>query len=165
MKNPEHSLSDDIHPGSTAGAYGFTAIEVRAILAAVVIAALLFGARGLRDHSETMVPQWITQEVEIVPVASYAADLETHPSGTNTDFNTLAADERININTATRDDLMRLPGIGPKLADRIIAYRIDAGTFQSLNDLKNVRGIGAKKAAAIGGSITFTSATLGADTP
>ena len=159
-----------MRPGNTAGAYGFTSVEVRAILAAVVIAALMFGARGLRDHSDTMVPQWISQEVEATPVASYAADLKTPPSGAAADHNTLADDERININTATRDDLMRLPGIGPKLADRIIAYRSDTGLFRSFADLKNVRGIGAKKAAAIGGSITFTSGphpspTPGADLP
>ena len=52
---------------------------------------------------------------------------------------------RINVNTATKIQLMELPGIGSTLAERIIAYRAEHGLFQSTDDLMNVEGIGKKK--------------------
>ncbi len=48
----------------------------------------------------------------------------------------------ININTATQQELMSLSGIGEVYAQRIVDYRTANGDFQSLEDLKNVSGIG-----------------------
>lgn len=50
--------------------------------------------------------------------------------------------ERIDINTATSDELTRLEGIGDVLAKRIITYRNSKGVFKSVDDIKNVTGIG-----------------------
>jgi len=50
----------------------------------------------------------------------------------------------ININTATADQLDALPGIGAKLAARIVDYRQKNGGFKKLEDLMNVQGIGEK---------------------
>lgn len=50
--------------------------------------------------------------------------------------------QRININTAESWLLQALPGIGETLAQRIIAYRTEKGPFLSIEDLKNVEGIG-----------------------
>lgn len=58
-------------------------------------------------------------------------------------------DYRIDINEATKIQLMELPGIGDLIAERIIAYREANGPFQSINDLLNVRGIGEKKLQAV----------------
>ena len=50
--------------------------------------------------------------------------------------------DRININTATLDQLDTLPGIGPSLAQAIIDYRREEGDFQRTDDVTKVSGIG-----------------------
>ena len=54
-----------------------------------------------------------------------------------------------NINTASADDLEKLPGIGPALAERIISHRQANGPFASLDDLTDVPGIGKAKLEAL----------------
>lgn len=50
----------------------------------------------------------------------------------------------ININTATQGRLELLPGIGPALAARIVAYRDEHGPFASVDELDRVKGIGSR---------------------
>ena len=64
-------------------------------------------------------------------------------------------DGKISINQATKEQLEKLPGVGESLAERIIAYRQEQGKFQSVEDLKNVSGIGEKKYAALAGMISL----------
>jgi competence protein ComEA len=51
---------------------------------------------------------------------------------------------KIPINSVWTAELEVLPGIGPALADRIVAYREKHGDFKTIEDLKNVKGIGDK---------------------
>ena len=51
----------------------------------------------------------------------------------------------VNINTATLEQLDTLPGVGEATANKIITYREENGGFKSIEDLKNVKGIGDKK--------------------
>ncbi|WP_053083671.1 helix-hairpin-helix domain-containing protein [Rubeoparvulum massiliense] len=62
--------------------------------------------------------------------------------------------ELININTASKEELMRLPGIGESKAQTIIQYREEHGRFQSVDDLLQVSGIGAKTLAKFRDQIT-----------
>ena len=55
----------------------------------------------------------------------------------------------ININTATQTELEELPGIGPSLASRIVEHRNKNGKFKTIEDIKNVTGIGDSKFAKI----------------
>lgn len=55
------------------------------------------------------------------------------------------AQQLLNINTATVEQLQQLPGIGEKIAERIVKYREKNGPFSKVEDLLNVKGIGEKK--------------------
>jgi competence protein ComEA len=60
----------------------------------------------------------------------------------------------INLNTATADQLDALPGIGPVLAQRILDWRTEHGRFVSVDQLRQVSGIGEAKFADIRGLVT-----------
>jgi competence protein ComEA len=51
----------------------------------------------------------------------------------------------INLNTAKTEEFMELPGIGEKLAERIVDYRRAHGRFRTIEDLREVKGIGKKR--------------------
>jgi len=53
--------------------------------------------------------------------------------------------EQINVNTATIEELMRLPGIGPTLAARIVEYRTKHGFFKRPQEIIIVRGMSARR--------------------
>ena len=77
------------------------------------------------------------------------------PKGPETaDGMPIPGDGKININTATRSELMDLPGIGGVLADRIIEYRNKNGAFAKTDDITKVSGIGVKKYEAMRDLIT-----------
>ncbi len=52
-----------------------------------------------------------------------------------------ASDGRVNLNTASKEELMTLSGIGEVKADAIIRYREEHGSFQSVEDIKKIEGI------------------------
>lgn len=53
-----------------------------------------------------------------------------------------SVEARIDLNAASRWELMSLPGVGETIADRIIAYRTEHGGFEAVEELMEVRGIG-----------------------
>lgn len=60
----------------------------------------------------------------------------------------------VNINTANLSELLELPGIGSSTAQKIINYRTENGSFNSIEDIKNVSGIGDSKFENIKNYIT-----------
>ena len=63
----------------------------------------------------------------------------------------------VNINTATKEELDALPGIGPVKAQAILDYRKTHGSFKSVEELKDVKGIGAKRYEKLKGELTVSA--------
>lgn len=85
----------------------------------------------INDHNKVeVIYEYIEKECEC-PVISNDACLE----------NDNKSDKLININQATKEDLLTLSGIGDAKANSIIEYRINNGEFSKIEDIKNVSGI------------------------
>ncbi|MFN3763823.1 MAG: helix-hairpin-helix domain-containing protein [Anaerolineae bacterium] len=98
-------------------------------------------ARELQDQQHVYVPR--RGEENLIPPISEGVPAPTAP-----------ARLRININTATAEELQQLPRVGPGLAQRIVAYREMYGPFKAPEDLMRVSGIGESIFAAIRDYIT-----------
>ena len=70
-------------------------------------------------------------------------------------FAAFAAD-KININTASADELQLLNGVGPSTANAIVEYREQNRAFANVEDLANIKGIGEKKVANIAENVTVS---------
>ena len=63
--------------------------------------------------------------------------------------------ETIHLNQANAEQLQALPGVGPALSERIISYRDEHGPFSSVDQLAEVKGIGAAKLARLKDQLTI----------
>ena len=79
---------------------------------------------------------------------------EAKESGGETDSADYEEEGKVNINTADSVLLQSIPGIGPSKAERIIEYRQSNGRFKSIDDIKNISGIGNKTFESIKEYIT-----------
>ncbi|EMT47081.1 helix-hairpin-helix domain-containing protein [Anoxybacillus flavithermus] len=77
----------------------------------------------------------------VIYVPKKGEEITTEAATTN---DASRSSEKININTATAEQLQTLDGIGPAKASAIIAYREEHGPFQKVEDLLHVSGIGQK---------------------
>ena len=71
----------------------------------------------------------------------------------------------LNLNTATKEELIALPGIGPAKAQAILDYRNAHGAFKSVEELKDVKGIGAKRFEKLKGELTVVASPKNAARP
>ena len=67
------------------------------------------------------------------------------------------AGSTINLNTASAADFENLPGIGAKMAERIVEYRQKNGPFKKIEDLMNVKGIGERNFLKLKARLTVSS--------
>ena len=85
-------------------------------------------------------------------ITKYIFQTDSVADGTTKD--NAPIDLKIDINTATAEELTQLPGIGPLIANKIVAYRTENGNFRAVEDLKKVNGIGDSRLADIMDYIT-----------
>lgn len=97
----------------------------------------------LQDGEKLYVPSINDTEEKVYVTAENGENVIIEGAG-----NTDKVDEKketVNINTATKEELMTLPGVGESTAIKIIDYRKSNGKFQKIEDIKNVPGIGDSK--------------------
>ncbi|HHU6749579.1 TPA: helix-hairpin-helix domain-containing protein [Staphylococcus pseudintermedius] len=82
---------------------------------------------------------YIPSQGEVVPSNSSHVSQQAHTSAASTSQNI-----SVNLNTADEKELTQIPGIGPSKAQTIIKHREENGPFQSVENLKDVKGIGEK---------------------
>ncbi|WP_246052178.1 ComEA family DNA-binding protein [Desulfobotulus mexicanus] len=70
----------------------------------------------------------------------------------------IAQSAKVNINTASVEELMQIKGIGKVYAERIVSYRESNGSFGSIEDLQNINGIGPKTIERIKDFVTVSEA-------
>lgn len=110
-------------------------------------------AAKIRDGQQIDVPE-IRQTLDVgqrLPASS--ATVPSVPPQPSIKRSAPSDGARININTATSQELQTLRGIGPAMARRIIEYRQTYGGFSTVDDLTNVKGIGEKTLEKIRDSI------------
>jgi competence ComEA-like helix-hairpin-helix protein len=136
-----------------AGAFGFSRPEIIVLSVVAVIVIALSVMQWMQRREAANVPAWTVEDILIdtLQVEAAVAATQGDQSGRDRPDHTT-----IDVNIASRPELMRLPGIGAVLADRIIAARDQNGPFKSLVDLQRVYGIGPRKAAALAGWVRFT---------
>ncbi len=117
--------------------------KISVLLAAVTVLFVGF-TLGLfvgRNSGSGAVTLAVSPQMQTAPTTAATAAAETVPEET--------VSFPVNINTADADTLTALPGIGRVLAERIVAYRRQNGSFRAIEEITKVEGIGEKKAEAI----------------
>lgn len=95
------------------------------------------------------------QTANSAAASSPSASASASASSVSSSASGAASGDLINLNTATASDLQKLNGIGEKKAEQIIAYRQEKGSFKSIDELKEVSGIGDKTFVAIKDQLTI----------
>ena len=107
----------------------------------------------IEDGTQIYIPR-INENLNQVELISGEAGHSIIVTNTKTQDNENQQNSKVNINTANKEKLETLPGIGETTAQKIIDYREQNGKFNKIEDLKNVSGIGEAKFNSLKDKIT-----------
>lgn len=143
-----------VHVGGAVAAPGLYELTEGSRLQAAIDAAGGF-AEGANTDALNLARTVADGEQIIVPVlaASESADSSSSSNVAAAAGSGATASDKVNINTATSEQLQTLKGVGPSMAQKIIDDRTANGPYKTIEDVKRVSGIGDKKYAAISASI------------
>ncbi|MGH1366214.1 MAG: ComEA family DNA-binding protein [Calditrichia bacterium] len=142
----------------------FSQSQQRALFFAVLLFILSIGARTLWHYKSSSAShdfsafhaRYLTKLTEIRHAEKLdSLTLLAASEETKTHRNISVTAQKVNPNSASKEDLQSLPGIGPKMADRIIHFRNRNGKFRQAEDLLNVKGIGKKSLKKIRQQLSF----------
>jgi competence ComEA-like helix-hairpin-helix protein len=131
----------------TRGVFKRTASNVLIPLGAIAILVLAMGGTW-STAGATPAPQWSATTAPSAPRTTTPArtaieiDEPDHPGHSKSGRKELAG--KLNLNTASEDQLMMLPSVGPSKAERIVTWRKKNGGFKRTADLRRVKGFGYK---------------------
>ena len=133
--------------------FGFTRNEIKVILFLTVTFLAGLSIRGFRfmsdpgdspstdySHQDSI---FIARSRALLSDTADQADQQRGLAGSDQRRNEIQPGS-LDLNSATKNELMKLPGIGAAYSERIIAYRQRHGPFKSLDELEHVKGIGKK---------------------
>ena len=95
------------------------------------------------EESEEIQESTGDETSKYITSSSGVVDTQENESGKNIGEKTTTG--KVNINTASQTELETLPGIGPATSSKIISYRKENGKFESIEEIKEVSGIGDAK--------------------
>ena len=107
----------------------------------------------IEDGTQIYIPR-INENLNEIELMTQDAGSSTIISNSETDNEENSKEVKVNINTANKEKLETLPGIGETTAQKIIDYREANGKFNSIEDIKNVSGIGDAKFNSLKDKIT-----------
>jgi competence protein ComEA len=108
----------------------------------VTVLSLTADAQGGDEPGEASEVQ---QDVPVRPVQTSAVSRSARSATRASARSVRAVTFPLDLNHARIEELMELPGIGEKLAQRVVEYRQNQGGFRSVDELRKVRGIGGKR--------------------
>ncbi|ARA94728.1 hypothetical protein AWN76_017250 [Rhodothermaceae bacterium RA] len=138
--------------------------EGAALLALGALLTLGLAARAWQQHPPTLPDDAYAEvdrlfaEADHIPDTPAPASLASAPASLAPAPVVPARIERLDLNTASAEELEQLPRIGPALAARILAYRARHGGFRRVEELTAVPGIGDKTLARLHPYLTVSSA-------
>ncbi len=135
-------------------------VAVSMLAGAVILLVKQYDSDFLPDLGPAPVHGRLNAGIETESATAYADESNAHPPSTKADSGrpvagtsakpaSSAGNLLVPVNTAPASELQKLPGIGPKLAEAIIAYRTRSGHFVRVEQLLEVKGIGPAKLGRI----------------
>ncbi|MDH4223319.1 MAG: ComEA family DNA-binding protein [candidate division Zixibacteria bacterium] len=121
--------------------FSFTPQESKAIVFIVLVLIMGSGVTLYKRYHPDFAPEYLLDRER--PKEKEQLSVEKHFNNSR-DKDSNRSESKINLNTATLEELISLPGIGKELGRRILTYREKRGSFSRIEELLEVNGIGPK---------------------